>query len=328
MNYLHLAWYGFDYGRHIFQQYRFIKKWLEPLVASYCETLHYELSRHEKRKMFRYYPLLSVCAIAENYVYLKGRALTEIERKRVTLMSSMATLCDDLVDEDGLTEQNLLDLLENRLDYGGLSTKTKLIIAMNEELKRLDVSNEYWTQLKRAFHGQAESVRQREPGLSLEETIHIAREKNGNYCMAVAALLDEAWTDTDKKIIYQHGIMGQLANDIFDAWKDTRQGIYTVIKKVERMEQLRSFFLQESTTMQQLIHQTDAPVGRKRSMIRRYAVMDAFTLVGIDNLTEVEKKYGQPIPWSSVPRRELVTDMAYMRNKMKYVGYVLKAGRW
>jgi hypothetical protein len=324
MNYLHLASYGVDYGRHIYKQYRFIKQWLEPLTASYCATLKYELSRHEKRKMFRYYPLLSVCAIAENYVYLKSRELADTERKRVTLMSSMATLCDDLVDEDGWTEQNLLDLLENKLDYSGLSTKTKLIIAMNEELKRLGVSNEYREQLKRAFHGQAESVRQREPGLSLQETIHIAREKNGNYCLAVAALLDEDWTDTDKKIIYQHGIMGQLANDIFDAWKDTRQGIYTVIKKVDSMQQLRNLFMEESARMQQFIHQTDAPAKRKRKMIRRYAVMDAFTLVGIDNLAAVENKYGQPIPWTSVPRRELVTDMAFLRNKLKYVGYVVR----
>jgi hypothetical protein len=128
-------------------------------------------------------------------------------------------------------------------------------------------------------------------------------------------------------VIYQHGIMGQLANDIFDAWKDTRQGIYTVIRKVENMGQLRALFLTEHARMQQLILRTDASARRKKKMMRRYAVMDAFTLVGIDNLCAVEDKYGQPISWESVPRRELVTDMAFFRNKIKYLKYIFRLSR-
>jgi hypothetical protein len=322
MNYLQLASFGIDYGKHLYKQYRFIKHWLEPLAFSIADTLKYKLDKHEKRKMFRYYPILSVCAIAENYVYLRGRALTETERKRISLMSSMATLCDDLIDEDGWTEQQLLDLLDSKLAYSTLSLKAKLIVAMNEEFKKLDIKPGYWDQLRKAFHGQAESVRQHKADLSLEETLAIAREKNGNYCLTVAALIDEDWTSTEKQIIYQHGIMGQMANDIFDAWKDTKQGVFTMIKKVSSMQQLRELFLAECSKMQQLILTTDAPLKRKRKMTDRYAVMDAFTLVGIDNLIAVEKKYGQPIPWESIPRKELVTDMEYFSNKMKYLKYI------
>jgi hypothetical protein len=293
------------------------------MVLSYCESLKYELNALEEKKVFRYYPLLTVCALAENYVLLKGRKLTEIERKRITLMSAMATLCDDLIDEGGWTEQQLLDLLDNKHPYSSLQAKAKLIIAMNEQFKKLDVQPSYWQQLRKAFHGQADSIRQHQPDLSLEETISIAREKNGNYCLTVASLIDEDWTDIEKQIIYQHGMMGQMTNDIYDTYKDTHEGIHTVVKKVRNVSHMRGIFMTEVHRMHDLIMQIDAPVKRKKKVIARYSCMDAFTMVGIDTLAAVEKKYGHPVEWKSVTRKDLVPDMAKYQSRKKYFKYVV-----
>jgi hypothetical protein len=323
MNYLHLFYYAADYYGHLYRQYRFVKRYLEPMIASFCETLKYDLNDLERRKTLRYYPLLSVCALAENYAFLKNRGLTEIERKRVTLMSAMATLCDDLIDEGGWTEQQLLDLLDSRITYRLLPAKAKLIIAMNEAFKKLDINPRYWEQLRKAFHGQADSIRQHQAGLTLEETIAIAREKNGNYCLTVASLLDEEWTSTERQIIYQHGMMGQMTNDIYDTYKDTHQGIHTIVKKVKDVAHLRDIFMAEVQKIQQLIMHTNAPLKRKRKAIQRYSCMDAFTMVGIDTLAEVERKYGLPVDWASIPRRELVPDMARTWSRKRYFKYVV-----
>lgn len=296
------------------------------MVLSFCETLKYELNALEKKKVFRYYPLLTVCALAENYVLLKGRKLTAIERKRITLMSAMATLCDDLIDEGGWNEQQLLDLLDSKIPYSSLPAKAKLIIAMNEEFKKLHIQTVYWQQLRKAFHGQADSIRQHQADLSLEETISIAKEKNGNYCLTVASLIDEAWTETEHQVIYQHGMMGQMTNDIYDTYKDTHEGIHTIVKKVRDVAHLGEIFMAEVRKMQNLVMQIDAPSKRKKKAIARYSCMDAFTMVGIDTLAEVEKKYGHRVDWKSVPRRDLVPDMAKFRNRIKYFKYVVWLG--
>ena len=323
MTYLHLFTYAADYYGHIYKEYRFVKKYLQPLVNSFCESLKYELNDLEKRKVFRYYPLLTVCALAENYTLLKGRGLTETERRRITLMSAMATLCDDLIDEGGWTEQQLLDLLDNKHTYHSLPVKAKLIVAMNEAFKKLDIQPAYWDQLRKAFHGQADSIRQHQEHLDLAETIAIAREKNGNYCLAVAALIDEDWTDIERKIIYQHGMMGQMTNDIYDTYKDTHDGIHTMVKKARDVDQLRQIFMTEVRSMQDLILQIDAPMKRKKRAIARYSCMDAFTMVGIDTIAEVEKKYGYPVDWKSIPRRDLVPDMAKYKSRKRYFKYVV-----
>ncbi len=323
MNYLHLFSYAADYYGHIYRQYRFVKRYLQPMVLSFCDSLHYKLNAVEQRKVYRYYPLLTVCALAENYVLLKGRKLTDIERKRITIMSAMATLCDDLIDEGDWTEQQLLDLLDSKHPYSTLPPKAKLIIAMNEQFKKLNIQPAYWQQLRKAFHGQADSIRQHQPDISLEETISIAREKNGNYCLTVAALIDEEWTDTEKQIIYQHGMMGQMTNDIYDTYKDTHEGIYTMVKKVRNVNHLRDIFMKEVNIMQELIMQINAPLKRKKNIIARYSCMDAFTMVGIDTLVEVAAKYGEPIDWKSVARRDLVPDMAKYRSRKRYFKYVV-----
>ncbi|MDB5232579.1 MAG: hypothetical protein JWN76_3384 [Chitinophagaceae bacterium] len=329
MTYPGLVYYAADYYARIYRQLRFVKSYLEPLQSSMCEMLQYELGDAEKRKALRYYPLLSVCALAENYTLLKGRKLTEIERKRITLMSFLATLCDDLIDEDGWNEQEMLDLLHLlELPYSktvnpSLSKKIKLIVGINEELKKLSVRPAYWTQLKKAFHGQADSMRQHQAGLSLEETIDIARNKNGNYCLTVAELIDENWTEAERRIIYQHGMMGQMTNDIYDTYKDIHLGTHTMVTKVRDVSHLREIFIAEVKNMQQLIMQIDSSLKRKKKIIARYGCLDAFTMVGIDTLERAAKKYGEPLNWISIPKKDILPDMAKFVNRINYFKYAV-----
>ena len=326
MTYFHLFYSAADYYGHIYREYRFVKHYLEPLVSELCTKLQYDLNAAEKKKVFRYYPLLTVCALAENYTLLKGRALTIKERKRITLMSAMATLCDDLIDEEGWTADQLADLfdiLHSKLPYDTLSPKAKLIAAMNEEFKKLNIPGKYWHQLKKAFKGQADSIRQHQTSLSLEETIDIAREKNGNYCLTVSTLIDEAWTETEISIIYQHGMMGQLTNDIYDTYKDTQEGINTIVKKVDNVDHLRRIFMNEVRRMQDMILSLTISSKQKKKILSRYACMDAFTMIGIDTIAAAEHKYGLPMKWMEITRKDLVPDMARFINRKKYFKYVV-----
>lgn len=323
MNYLQLAKYGLQYGINVWKEYRFIRQYLEPMVNDHCQKLTYTLNKLERKKVFRYYPILTVCANAENYVYLKDRKLNDEERKRLTLMSAMATLCDDLLDEDGWTEQQLLDLLDNKLDYQSLSAKTKLILCMNEEFRQLHVKESYWQQLRTAFHAQAESIKQNQPDLSLEETLQISKDKNGHTSLIVASLLDENWSIAELQFIYQTGVMGQLSNDIFDAWKDVQQGIYTVVRKTRSVAELKNIFLEEYEKLLNYLRQCNARSSTKRRTVNRLACIYAFGIIGLEHLQKVEDKYCKPVDWTAVSRKELVLDMQYQRNRFNYLSKIL-----
>ncbi len=327
MNYLQLAKYGLQYGVNVWKEYRFIRHYLEPLVNAHCNTLGYTLNKKENKKVFRYYPILTVCGNAENYIFLRDRGLNDEERKRLTLMSAMATLCDDLLDEDGWTEDQLNGLFENLVDnerdYGSLSSKAKLILCMNKDFKHLHIKDEYWKQLKRAFHAQAESIKQNQPDLSLEETLQISKDKNGHTSLIVATLLDEDWSEAELDFIYQTGVMGQLSNDIFDAWKDVQEDIYTIVRKTKDVAQLRNIFLEEYGKLLSYLKQCRANEKTKRRTINRLACIYSFGIIGLEQLEKVEKKYGTPIEWHSVLRKDLVVDMEYQRHRFNYLSKIV-----
>ena len=323
MNYLQLSVYGLRLTWSGYKQSAFIRSFLKPLVEKHCKILGYELSASEKKKVLFYYPMYTVLACAQMYLTLKGRKLTKDERKRLTLVGAMATLCDDLIDENNFSRQQIFNLLSNNLNEEELETKAKLLVALNKELQKFyTLSPQYLQQLKMALQRQAVSVKQSYPNISLEEIVNICREKNGHTSLMFASLLDEKWSNEELQFIYQSAIVGQLTNDSFDIYFDTQQGIKTYFNTALSIKNVREFFLNECMNLHEKVFACDAPIKNKLRTIQRMSVLHAFTLTALDHLQETEDKYGAPVDWKSVPRREMVTDMAKNKNRIKTVRYM------
>ena len=323
MNYLQLSVYGLRLTWSGYKQSAFIRSFLKPLVEKHCKILGYELSASEKKKVLFYYPMYTVLACAQMYLTLKGRKLTKDERKRLTLVGAMATLCDDLIDENNFSRQQILNLLSNNLNEEELETKAKLLVALNKELQKFyTLSPQYLQQLKMALQRQAVSVKQSYPNISLEEIVNICREKNGHTSLMFASLLDEKWSNEELQFIYQSAIVGQLTNDSFDIYFDTQQGINTYFNKAPSVKNIREFFLNECMNLHEKVFACDAPIKNKLRTIQRMSVLHAFTLTALDHLQETENKYGVPVDWKSTPRKDMVTDMAKNKNRIKTVRYM------
>lgn len=323
MNYLQLTFYGLRLTWSGYRQLAYIKSFLKPLVEKHCKRLDYTLSKPEKKKVLFYYPMYTVLACAQMYLTLKGRKLTKDERKRLTLVGAMATLCDDLIDENNYSRKQIFDLLSKNLNEEGLDTKSKLLVALNKELQTFyTLSPRYLSQLKMALQRQAASVKQSDPNISLEEVVNICREKNGHTSLMFASLLDEKWSNKELQFIYQSAIVGQLTNDSFDIYFDTQQGIKTYFNTSSSVKQTRQFFLDECTKLHAMVMACDVPLKNKLKTIQRMSILHAFTLTALDHLQETENKYGAPVNWKTVPRKEMITDMWKNKNRVKTVRYM------
>ena len=323
MNYLQLSVYGLRLTWSGYRQLAFIKRFLKPLVEKHCKRLGYNLSAAEKKKVLFYYPMYTVLACAQMYLTLKGRKLTYEERKRLTLVGAMATLCDDLIDENNYTRQQVFNLLSNNLDEAGLDIKAKLLVELNKELQNFyTLSPGYLQQLKMALQRQAASVKQSDPNISLNEIVDICREKNGHTSLMFASLLDEQWSKEELQFIYQSAMVGQLTNDSFDIYFDTQNGIKTYFNRAPSIKNVREFFLNECTKLHAMVIACDVPHKNKLITIRRMSILHAFTLTALDHLQHTEDKRGIPVDWKSVRRDEMVTDMAKNSNRLKTVRYM------
>src|SRR4051812_11220050 len=131
MNTWQVLRYGLGLTIDGYKQLAFIKTFLKPLVKHNASRLGYHLSDTEKKKVLFYYPMYTVLACAQMYVTLKGRDLTRGERKRLTLVGAMATMCDDLIDEDGWTRDEIFGLLSNNLEEKDIYVKAQLLVSLN-----------------------------------------------------------------------------------------------------------------------------------------------------------------------------------------------------
>ena len=323
MNTLQTLRYGLGLTFDGYRQLAFINSWLKPIVHKHCVELGYELSPSEKKKVLFYYPMYTVLACAQMYVSVKGRSLSREETKRLTLVGAMATLCDDLIDEDNWTRNEIFMLLSADINRANLSTKAKLLIALNNELKSFwTLSDRYLNQLKIALEWQAKSGRQLDPDIKLDEIVHLCREKNGNTSLMFASLVDEDWTKQELDFIYQSAIVGQLTNDSFDMYFDTQNGIYTYFNKATDIEQVREFFIGECKVLHAMVRNFQTKEKYKKNTIRRMCILHAFTLTALDQFQITEDKYGPVFEWKNLPRKDMVIDMAKNKNRFKTVRYM------
>ena len=318
MNYLQLVKYGGGLLLDAYRQKRFIAKFLHPLVYNHAEKLGYGLSKSEKKKILFYYPMYTVLACAQMYITLKGRELSTDETKRLTLVGAMATICDDLIDEDNWSRDQIFYLLNDNIDETNLNKRAQLLLALNRDFLSLVPSNEkYLIQLKKALEWQAVSENQTKADIKLEEIANVCREKNGNTSLMFASLLDEDWSEQDKQFIYQSAIVGQLTNDSFDIYFDTKNGINTYVNRASSIKDVRKFFIDECTKLHRDVMACDAPLNLKKKTIRRMSCMHGFTLVALKHLQETEDKYGLQMDWKKPSRKEMVTDLEWMKNKLR-----------
>jgi hypothetical protein len=323
MNTWQLVKYGLALTADGYRQLAFIKSFLKPVVNKHADRLGYELSPSEKKKVLFYYPMYTVLACAQMYVCIKGRRLTRNETQRLTLVGAMATLCDDLIDEDQFTRDEIFYLLSAKQDEERLSLKAKLLIALNDELKSFwPLKQEYLEQLKTALEWQAISERQLNPSITLEEIVHICRNKNGHTSLMFATLVDEDWTEQERKFIFQSAMVGQLTNDSFDIYFDTQAGIKTYFNTAPTVGQVKEFFLHECKTLHELVLSTTNKPIDKLNTIRRMSVLHGFTLTAIDHLQETENKYGASTDWKIVARKDMVTDMWQNKNRFKTLRHI------
>lgn len=323
MNTLQVLKYGLRLTADGYCQLAFINSYLKPFVAKHCRATGYQLTAAEKQKVLFYYPMYTVLGCAEMYTALRGRRLTINERKRLTLTGAWATLCDDLTDDYNWTRDQVFELLFNKPNIDKQPGNVKLLVALNNEVHNIwRPSDEYINQLKVALEWQSRSLQQLNPAISIDEIVTLCRKKNGNTSLMFASLLDEKWTEKELRFIYQSAIVGQLTNDSFDIYKDTKAGIYTYFNKAYSIKQVREFFIDECKKLHSLVRQCDAPAINKKNTIRRMCILHAFTLTALDHLQQTEDKFGAPVDWKKIPRQYMVTDMALNSNRFKTIQYM------
>jgi hypothetical protein len=311
---------AFSYAFSTLKQMKLMRSFLRPIVDASQIKVTYALSPKEKKKVDFYYPLFNQIVNIENYLCLKGRKPSSAESKRMAIISAMATLYDDLIDEEDFEKEQYYAIVDKTIAIEYITPKIKLIFELDHALKKIwTPTNEFINALKLAIEWQIISKHQLNSSISLSEILSISENKCGNSSLLWASVLDEDWTAEEKAFIYQSGMVGQLVNDLFDTFKDREDGVYTFVTKIDSIRKAKEIFVAQCLKLNQTILQTNASIPNKTKTLQRLACIHSFALVALEHLENTNKKYGMPWDISKASRAELVTDMAFLKNKVKLV---------
>ncbi len=319
MHFFHLFKYCYLLLISVYRQRKFTREYLYPLVESITAKTQYSLNVSEKKKVFYYYPVFTILACAEMYLAIRNRNINTDERKRLTLICVMATLYDDLIDEEHWQQKELLDLLHERTAFEKLSGKAQLIFLLNEELKKHWVRTTSFNHfLETAIDWQIKSSEQLNPTITKEEIEFISRNKNGNTSLMFASILDETWDENETKFIFQSAMVGQLLNDAFDVYKDLQDGVNTTFLKSNSVKEATDFFVKECSALHQSVLNCNTSKSIKEHCIRRMSCVHAYALLAFDYLQKVETRFGTINTWKNLPRKILITDTAKWKVYKKF----------
>ena len=299
----------------------FLVPYLQELETKYGGTF----SDEQKKKILNYYGLFITSFLCSSYTRLRGRQLTDAERKRATLFGILTPVGDDLFDEDKLDMESIRSITYNPQNYNATTFSANVAKEIQTFLLE-NVPNKaaYLEAAKNVLEIQIETARQNDATISNMELEHITYTKGAVSVIIYHQCLDDAANEQMKQVLFCIGSLYQLGNDIFDLHKDVRDNIYTLVNTCTDFTELRRNFLARVRLQNQKIMKLPYAKKNKKEFCFVMNTINARSVVALDEFVRMQKKAGKKINWWHLNRKDMIVDMEKPRNFLKWLMYSYK----
>jgi hypothetical protein len=242
----------------------------------------------------------------------RGSKLTENEMKKTVYAAILTPIFDDLLDMNMLPVQNQKELFLNTENYTPLIVEDKIVHDSLLNISKLGLLNK--TNFEKSkmdvFNSQYESLKQFDTDVSRDVLINILNYKSEAALVFYYCLLDLEYSHEVEKSIRKFARLGQMTNDLFDVYKDYREGIRTYANTCENFEVLERKFLEDSREFCKFTRSLGYPQKQTERYLGVLSVVLGRGLVMVRQLLRLQKKEGKgPLPFDKLPRHEFIGDM-------------------
>jgi|CXWJ01.1.fsa_nt_gi hypothetical protein len=316
----------FDVVSDIRKQKDFLRKHVDSLLEEAKQTSDGSLDGNDIKKITRYYGLAVPAILGEAFCVLRGKTMTVKERLCSTCQGGMTGLGDDFFDKQRLSEEALKDFIERPEHFYGNTASEKLFLhfyktALANAPDRVKVQQ----QIMRVFHAQLLSKQQSKLQLSNEVLKDITIRKGAESLLYYRTAFEHPMKKGEEKMLYALGGLMQLSNDIFDVYKDHKNGISTLVTTATKIKQLRFLY---SALLRIGIEAANRSGYPKRNVKQFLGIISigifSRCYVCLDQLGVNEKRSGNVFDPKQYQRKDLVCDMDTAKNKWRSLRYHLR----
>ena len=328
MNFLNYFTAGFQVVKELRKQRRFNQAFLVHYLSELENKYQGSFSKEQLFKINQYYGLLIGPILCGSYKMLYGQAFGEEERKRATLFGILTPLGDDLFDVHHLPIEKISALTFEPEQYQAKLFAENVVKEIQSALLyEVPHKEAYIKASKDVLDLQVATIAQTSSDMEKDELLQITYRKGAVSVIIYHQILSTAADEQMMKVLEEVGGLYQLGNDLFDVFKDTRDGIYTIPNTCKDFSTLKSSFLDKVMYMNRLIQSLPYEKNRKEKFSIIINSINARSLVAIEEWIAFQRKHGREADLRSFERKTLIIDMEKPRLFIKWLFYTWKLPR-
>ncbi|CAN5823112.1 hypothetical protein BH11BAC4_BH11BAC4_05990 [soil metagenome] len=304
---------------NIRKQQKFLGQYIAPILKDAISNNDGSLGDADIKKINGYYGLAVPAILGEAFCVLHGNEMSLAARWASTCQGAMTGLFDDFFDKDYLSDDAVEQLIKIDKTLTTTRSNQKLFdIFYKKALENAPDKKLLQDALFDVYKAQVESKKQEAGGLSTEELKRITFYKGGSSALFYHTVFSPEAIGKEKKLLYDLGAVMQLANDIFDVYKDREAGIQTLVTDETHIGKLRSLF---SNKLKE--HYTDAfNLGYPQKNTHKFLNILSIGIfsrcfVCLDQLEQNEKLTGNVFDVKKYSRQQLICDMDTKMNMLR-----------
>lgn len=307
-------------------QKRFINTHIAPLLADARQHNDGSLSETDFKKITHYYGLAVPAILGEAFCLLAGKSMPEKERWASTSQGAMTGLFDDFFDKDYMEDADVKNKITTPGNETAHQSNERLFdLFYKKALQTVPDKNEMQQTLYDVYEAQVKSKQQTDPLLSIEDVNNITIEKGGTSLLFYRTAFGPAASAQETALLHKLGGIMQLANDIFDVYKDRENGIRTLITETDNIYSIRvilNYRLQLAYKQAYKLPYSPAAVNKFLSVLSIGIFSRCY--VCLDHLEKNEIFTNNKFQVQAYSRKQLVCDMDTKKNMLRSAAYHLK----
>ncbi len=297
------------------KQQRYIKQELEPHLQNAILTNDGSLDEKDFKKIRNYYALFVVAIVGENYCRLRGKEMTERERKILSYQGALTGLYDDFFDCENRDNTQVKEMMNTPFNFIPSNSTEKLFLTFLQQVHRnLEDKPSFDKIFNEIYTIQVESKKQLNSLLTAAQLKQISEKKGGWSHLFYRITLSNSLEKEEQTALYELGSLLQQVNDIFDVWKDLQSGISTFVTTANDIYTLKADFELQMKKVQQLLSNLPYKTKHKKACFFQFMILIGMGIVALNQYIELQNKNNGRFEAANFTRKQLVCDMQKKSN--------------
>ena len=260
--------------------------------------------------------------INDSFAKFENRTTNTNERENNKLYFVLASLYDDLMDEDIVSKEVLNQMFLNPAHAKPKSFNEAVLIDTHLKLlSRVYNKEAYQRVLNNIHQAQIDSLEQLKSDISLDRILSITERKGGYSLLMCRHYIEMSNNENIDNCWYQLGGMIQMTNDLYDIYKDTVAGIHTFANTQNEFDKIRDQYISQIHKYKTSVEKLDYDDSKKLTFQIKLSLIPALGFVALENLKQLQGKGDNLKPFKEYPRKDLIVDMEKVKNIIKLIKF-------